>query len=378
MVMFTEFEFHVRAGPRASALALLLILFSVFSSSAHAQSCGEQHDVVSGDTLSKIAGRVYGDIRKWTLIYNVNLNIIGSDPNRIFIGQRLRIPCLVEKAALSPVPADTSNASSAAREIPPGNLSAQIRDTPARRIRFLTADDYVPFTDRRLINDGLVTDILVSALRRSPDRPAFEINWINDWSIHLDPLLSSHEYDMGFPWLRPDCDSTPDEYRCQNFRFSHPIFQLLVLLFVDKERPLVFNTEADIEGAVLCRPKGYYTHDLEKDGRLWLTNNIVQLMQPDSIQECFEMLTRGDVDAVALNEFTGRSAVASLSLQDRVTVLEGRPLSIEGLHIVIHKQHPRSAELMELINESVSELQLSERHSVIIDTHFREYWSTVE
>ncbi|NOT46916.1 MAG: LysM peptidoglycan-binding domain-containing protein [Acidobacteria bacterium] len=50
------------------------------------------HTVESGDWLSKIAIRYYGDMNKWTVIYDANKGQIGMDPNRIEVGQRLVIP----------------------------------------------------------------------------------------------------------------------------------------------------------------------------------------------------------------------------------------------------------------------------------------------
>lgn len=47
--------------------------------------------VVSGDSLSKIAKREYGDAQKWPMIYEANRNII-KDPDLIYPGQELRIP----------------------------------------------------------------------------------------------------------------------------------------------------------------------------------------------------------------------------------------------------------------------------------------------
>jgi nucleoid-associated protein YgaU len=49
------------------------------------------HDVVSGDTLSKLAARYYGDGGQWMRIFEANRNIL-TDPDRIKIGQKLRIP----------------------------------------------------------------------------------------------------------------------------------------------------------------------------------------------------------------------------------------------------------------------------------------------
>ncbi len=49
--------------------------------------------VQKGDSLWKIAKRVYGDGAKYTLIYEANRDQI-KDPNAIFVGQRLTIPSL--------------------------------------------------------------------------------------------------------------------------------------------------------------------------------------------------------------------------------------------------------------------------------------------
>ena len=54
-------------------------------------STGRIYVVVSGDSLSKIAKREYGDAQKWPKIYEANRNII-KDPDLIYPGQELRIP----------------------------------------------------------------------------------------------------------------------------------------------------------------------------------------------------------------------------------------------------------------------------------------------
>ena len=47
--------------------------------------------VQAGDTLSKIAQRYYGDATLYTKIFEANRDVL-KDPNRIFPGQKLRIP----------------------------------------------------------------------------------------------------------------------------------------------------------------------------------------------------------------------------------------------------------------------------------------------
>lgn len=52
---------------------------------------GRTYVVVSGDSLSKIAKREYGDAQKWPKIYEANRSLI-KDPDLIYPGQELRIP----------------------------------------------------------------------------------------------------------------------------------------------------------------------------------------------------------------------------------------------------------------------------------------------
>lgn len=49
------------------------------------------HEVVSGDTLSKIAKTFYGDAMKYPVIFEANKPML-SHPDKIYPGQMLRIP----------------------------------------------------------------------------------------------------------------------------------------------------------------------------------------------------------------------------------------------------------------------------------------------
>jgi nucleoid-associated protein YgaU len=49
------------------------------------------YEVKSGDSLSKIAKREYGDANAWKRIFEANKDQI-KDPDKIFPGQKLKIP----------------------------------------------------------------------------------------------------------------------------------------------------------------------------------------------------------------------------------------------------------------------------------------------
>jgi nucleoid-associated protein YgaU len=61
------------------------------SSTAPAAEVYETYEVKSGDSLSKIAKRVYGEAKEWRRIFEANTDVI-KDPDKIFPGQKLKIP----------------------------------------------------------------------------------------------------------------------------------------------------------------------------------------------------------------------------------------------------------------------------------------------
>jgi nucleoid-associated protein YgaU len=61
------------------------------SSTAPAAEVVETYEVKSGDSLSKIAKRVYGNASAWKKIFEANQDVL-KDPDKIFPGQKLKIP----------------------------------------------------------------------------------------------------------------------------------------------------------------------------------------------------------------------------------------------------------------------------------------------
>jgi nucleoid-associated protein YgaU len=61
------------------------------SSTAPASQVYQTYEVKSGDNLSKIAKRVYGNANAWKRIFEANRDVL-KDPDTIFPGQKLKIP----------------------------------------------------------------------------------------------------------------------------------------------------------------------------------------------------------------------------------------------------------------------------------------------
>lgn len=71
----------------------------------HEARAGRGYTVLSGDTLSAIASREYSRAYCWPGIYRSSRQVIGSNPNLIYPGQRLAVPGACDSA---PVPVTAS------------------------------------------------------------------------------------------------------------------------------------------------------------------------------------------------------------------------------------------------------------------------------
>lgn len=354
---------------RVCAAAFALLVAGTVSATAE-QTCGGVYKVQRGDSLSLIADKLYKDAGQWTVIFQSNSDKISS-PNSIQVGHRYRVPCLNGLPTGLPggTPVDQIAAAPAAPvQIAPGNAATR------KKINILTGSDFAPFTDLDLPNGGLLTDVVQNAMEAAAPEQGFAIHWVNDWSSHFEPLLSNALLDMGFPWFKPDCEAQPDTYRCKNLLFSDSMFEVLMLLFVNRDHPIAFVKDGDLDGKTLCRPEGYSTFMFDHKGRNWLADGRITLETPPAPGDCFEMLVDGEVDGVVLNEFLGREKISELGLQDKVQVAQGQPISIDGNYMVVHKSHPNGPELLAIFDKGLKTIKENGTYQRIVDEHMTRIW----
>jgi polar amino acid transport system substrate-binding protein len=361
---------------RTELMPTVIVFVLALTGMVRAQTCGSDYVVQEGDSLAKIATKVYGKASEWTLIFYANQDRLGGAQSLLVPGLSIRIPCLDNQTPQLP-PAATTEAQ--APKPTPLIVSPEVR-----RIQFLTADDYAPFTDRSLPAGGMATDIVVTAMNQfKKDANAdmeFNVSWVNDWSAHLTPLLSTRAFDMGFPWAKPNCEQfealdTNGKLRCQKFFFSEPIFEEQTLVFVRKDSPITMESDNELLGKKLCRPAGYSTYELDDNGRNWVKDKKVFLISPPSVEDCMRLLMDGSVDAIPINELTGRAAVVKLDLTDKIRVID-KPLALTTLHVIIAKTHPNARIMLYYVNSALERLHTSGEYDRIVERHLQSFWDS--
>ena len=181
--------------------------------SATAQTCGSDYTIKQGESLADIAARAYGSASQWTLIFYANQDRMGANASLLVPGLNVRIPCLAGQQP-SPAPAAPATPPVQQSSSSSGTSDAIELSSAVRRIEFLTADGLNPYTDRSLSKGGMITHIIGAAMDLIKDQSAgnfsYNISWVNDWAAHLNPLLVTRAFDVGFPWLKPDCSNVTE------------------------------------------------------------------------------------------------------------------------------------------------------------------------
>ncbi len=307
--------------------AAIFLTTALISAPAPAQEACEYYRVQQGDSLQEINRRAYGD-DNFRRIYNENRREIGRNPNIIEIGLVLKLPCLDGR-----LPATSA--------LPPGEAEVSL----------VTANGYLPYTDESLTNQGLMSQLVATAMARAVPERRFEIVFVNDWSAHLEELLPRQAFDASFPWTQPDCQTVSSNEECEAFLYSDPFYEIVEGFFSRNGSGLESVIDASaFEGTTICRPEGYPTGHLSELG---LVAPKVSLVRPVDAYACFDMLMAGRADLVSLDTRAADHVLGDLGLT--FDVAENRHLfSIQPLRVALHKDNPGSQQLVGDLNRGLA------------------------
>lgn len=390
--------FSLPAWGRALAVPLLAAGLSALAGAAPAQqpiSCGTLYQVQRGDTLHSIAMQAYGN-GNYLAIFDANRDLLPS-ATRIEVGEQLLVPCLdgtgpqtraevvaagapagqagAAQAASGPAASAQAGSGQAAAQVaaqagnpaaaPPSAsdlATALAAIPPDRAIRVLTGPDFTPFVDPSLPGGGLATQLVRLALEQAAFGRPYRIAIASDWTRQLD-LLAQGDFDLGFPWYKPDCARAASlgpamQRECKDFLFSRPLFDVEMAWYVRAGDPLAKATDAQaLVGHRLCRPATYFTFDLKEQG---LVQPATTLVFPKKPEDCFVLLQAGVVDAVSLARVVAGPEIARLGLDGKVA--EAPDLaSVETLHVIAPKSSAQARTFLATFNAGLAALKQSGR-----------------
>nr|HMS96866.1 LysM peptidoglycan-binding domain-containing protein [Tabrizicola sp.] len=247
-------------------LAAGLAFATLLPFAAAAQEACTTYTVKDGDTLGDIAMAAYGSFN-YQMIFNANRQAIGANPTNLPAGLELILPC--EDGRLTADSALGEAEEHAEEDHAEEHEENKNYDPP---FKFVTANDWKPFTDESLEGGGIYVKMATTSLHRGGNEHGFKVSFVDDWGSHIDVMLPTKAFDISIAWSKPDCSKIDmlGEFAvkmCTEFLFSDPIYEVAYSYHTLIDSPFAAAREfMDYAGARICRPEGWPPSALEVEG----------------------------------------------------------------------------------------------------------------
>lgn len=339
---------------------------------ASAQEACTTYTVRDGDTLGSIALAAYGSYN-YQMIFNANRTAIANNTNDLPAGLQLVLPCA--DGRLTP---DAELSSIIEEETEKQKASARSDRPYEPPIKFVTANDWKPFTDESLAGNGIYVRMAATAMQRGGNDRDYKISFVDDWGSHIATLLPASAFDISIAWSRPDCSKIDmlGEFAvkmCTEFEFSLPVYEVAYSYHTLTDSPYAGARKfSDYAGARICRPEGWPTSDLEVEG---LAEPLVAFVRPKSPMDCAEMLLEGKVDLYSIEVETSTANFEELGATAKVE-LNPALATFNTHHFVTAKSNRRGREYIAMLNRGLEEMRESGEWYDIVATGLADYNAT--
>jgi polar amino acid transport system substrate-binding protein len=357
---------------RPVSCAKYLVVALALPTAAAAQEACTTYTVQEGDTLGGIAMAAYGSFN-YQMIFNANREAIANNINNLPIGLQLILPC--EDGRLTP---DSELNAVITAETEKQEATRDPKRPYAPPLKFVTANDWKPFTDESLSGGGIYVRMAATAMQRGGNDRDYKVSFVDDWGSHIDTLLPSGAYDVSIAWSKPDCSKIDmlGEFAvkmCTDFEFSLPVYEVAYSYNTLTDSPFAqARAFSDYVGAKICRPEGWPTSDLEVEG---LAEPQVTFVRPKSPMDCAKMLLSGEVDLYSIEIETSTANFEELGATDQV-LLNPALTTFNTHHFVTAKSNPRGKEYIAMLNRGLEEMRESGEWYDIVATGLSEYNKT--
>jgi phage tail protein X len=351
---------------RLPILAAAMISLPVIAS---AQEACTTYSVKDGDTLGSIAQAAYGTF-DYQMIFNANRDALAANPNSLPAGLQLILPC--EDGRLTP---DQELTSVIETETQKQEASAKKSNVYEPPLKFVTSNNWAPFTDESLTGGGIFVRMAATAMQRGGNDRGYEVSYVDDWMSHIDVLLPSGAFDISIAWESPDCSKLDmlgefSARMCTDFDFSLPIYEAAYTFnTLPDSKYAEARSFSDYTGAKICRPEAWPLGDLEVQG---LTPPVVEYVQPKNPIECAEMLLKGEVDIYSIETETSVSNFTELDASDKIAVNPALTTFI-SYHFLTSKSNPRGRVYIAMLNRGITEMRETGEWYDILASGLAEY-----
>ena len=222
----------------------------------------------------------------------------------------------------------------------------------AEKLR-LVADPWPPFTDALLLNGGLATDIVNTALRRAGYTTLYEQV---PWARAMLGLSEGRHDVLINAWF--------SEERTKVGQFSAQYLLNRVRFIKRKESPIGALTHEQLHKYVIAVVRGYaYTPVFDSDTQL-------QKVPVQNFSTAIRMLAADRVDLTLEDEYVARYNLAMEpdEVRDRVEFLPGS-LSENSLHILVSLKNPHHDKIVADFDREITAMKADGTYDELLRLH---------
>ncbi|MHA6494997.1 substrate-binding periplasmic protein [Pseudomonas borbori] len=224
--------------------------------------------------------------------------------------------------------------------------------SPAETLR-LVANPWPPFNDQNLLNNGVASDLVDTALTRAGYRTRYaEVPW--ERAVRG---LQRADYDVLInAWYAED--------RTGFGYFSEPYLINRIRFLQRRGMGIQFDSLTDLYPHAIAVIRGYaYSDAFSADSQL-------QKVGVGSFESAARMVHARRVQLTLEDELVARYHLNRelSSIRDELEFLP-QPLSENGLRILISRQHPKHREIAEAFNEAIAAMQADGSYAEIVQRH---------
>ena len=341
----------------------LLIVF-LWTSITFGTECKNRDYIIEiGDSLTEISQKMYGESGFWSIIFEQNRDTIES-PYEIRAGKTIEIPCIENKTPKKSISEEKP------LEKEPTITQKRVK-RPIKEIKdveIVSTSRLYPFRIESSSHRDMLTDI-VKALFDNLSEVSYSIDYIENSSIH-PTLLKNNKYDISLGWYRPNCSKK----ECQLI-YSKPLFQAITALYRRKGSNEEIQSPKDIYGKKICRPKGWFTFDLEEQGLI--DGKTMTLISKKTPTQCFSSLKDGKVDFVSLTSFVGDATLQKMGLSRYIESVKSIS-TIVDLTVVAHKNGKNARAYINKFNQGLEKLDKSGKLEAIQSKYLKEFYDNIK
>lgn len=222
----------------------------------------------------------------------------------------------------------------------------------AEKLR-IAADRWPPFTDAMLLNGGLATDIVSTALRRAGYTTVYEqVPWAR---AMLGVSEGRHDVLIA-AWFSED--------RTRIGQFSREYLVNRVRLLKRRDSTVQSLTHEQLHAYVIAVVRGYaYSAAFDNDA-------LLKKIPVQSFSMAIRMLAAARVDLTLEDEYVARYnlALEAEDVRNNIEFLPGS-LSENGLHILVSLKNPKHAEIVARFDREIAAMKADGSYDELFKLH---------